>query len=159
MRFTLNLKKGGVLSLEDDVTNPMSSDIFTKYKSFSSNHHAVDFFCDALKMIVNGACDAEELEILLETEMETHHEENTISPALINRISDAMPGLGIVAAVLGIIVTMQHLDGPPEELGKHVGASSWSEHFWDYCLLTVFYRLLQLIWKILQWTKISTLIV
>lgn len=119
----VNLKKGGVLSMEDDVNNPMSSDIFTKYKSFSANHHAVEFFCDALKMIVNGACDAEELEILLETEMETHHEENAISPSLINRISDAMPGLGIVAAVLGIVVTMQHLDGPPEELGHHVGAA------------------------------------
>ena len=119
----VNLKKGGVLSLEEDVNNPMSSAIFTKYKTFISNHHAVDFFCDALKMIVNGACNAEELEIMLETEIDTHHDENAVAPAIVNRISDAMPGLGIVAAVLGIVVTMQHLDGPPEELGHHVGAA------------------------------------
>ncbi|NNE65129.1 MAG: flagellar motor stator protein MotA [Pyrinomonadaceae bacterium] len=119
----VNLKKGGVLSLEEDVNNPMSSGIFTKYKSFIGNHHAVDFFCDALKMIVNGACDAEELEIMLDTEIDTHHDENAFAPAIVNRVSDAMPGLGIVAAVLGIVVTMQHLDGPPEELGHHVGAA------------------------------------
>ncbi len=74
-------------------------------------------------MIVNGACNAEELEIMLDTEIDTHHDENAIAPAVVNRISDAMPGLGIVAAVLGIVVTMQHLDGPPEELGHHVGAA------------------------------------
>ncbi|MEZ5307037.1 MAG: flagellar motor stator protein MotA [Pyrinomonadaceae bacterium] len=119
----VNLKKGGVLSLEEDVNNPMSSGIFTKYKTFVGNHHAVDFFTDALKMIVNGACNAEELEIMLDTEIDTHHDENAIAPALVNRISDAMPGLGIVAAVLGIVVTMQHLDGPPEELGHHVGSA------------------------------------
>lgn len=119
----VNMKKGGLLSIEDDVNNPMSSDIFTKYPTFTANHHAVEFFCDAMKMIVNGACDAEELEILLESELETHHEESAIFPGLLTRISDAMPGLGIVAAVLGIVVTMQHLDGPPEELGYHVGAA------------------------------------
>lgn len=119
----VNLKKGGVLSMEEDVNNPMSSGIFSKYKTFTSNHHAVDFFCDALKMIVNGACNAEELETLLDLEIDTHHDENAIAPAIVNRISDAMPGLGIVAAVLGIVVTMQHLDGPPEEIGHHVGAA------------------------------------
>lgn len=119
----VNLKKGGMLSMEEDVNNPMSSEIFTKYKSFTANHHAVEFFCDAIKMLVNGACDAEELEILLETEIETHHEENALAPNLLQRIADALPGLGIVAAVLGIVVTMQHLDGPPEELGHHIGAA------------------------------------
>ncbi len=119
----VNLKKGGLLSMEEDVNNPMSSDIFTKYKSFIGNHHAVDFFCDAMKMLVNGACDAEELEILLDTEVETHHEENALAPGLLQRVADALPGLGIVAAVLGIVVTMQHLDGPPEELGHHIGAA------------------------------------
>ena len=119
----VNMKKGGLLSLEEDVNNPMSSELFTKYKSFTGNHHAVEFFCDAIKMLVNGACDAEELEILLEAEVETHHEENNIVPGILQRIADALPGLGIVAAVLGIVVTMQHLDGPPEELGHHIGAA------------------------------------
>ena len=119
----INSKKGGLLSIEEDVNNPMSSAIFTQYPSFIKNHHAVDFFCDAMKMLVNGACSPEELEIMLEAEMETHHEEGAIVPTLLQRASDALPGLGIVAAVLGIVVTMQHLDGPPEELGHHVGAA------------------------------------
>ncbi|HEX3101138.1 MAG TPA: MotA/TolQ/ExbB proton channel family protein, partial [Pyrinomonadaceae bacterium] len=69
------------------------------------------------------ACSPEELEIMLEAEMETHHDEGAIVPVLLQRASDALPGLGIVAAVLGIVVTMQHLDGPPEELGHHVAAA------------------------------------
>lgn len=119
----VNSKKNGLLSLEEDVNNPMSSALFTKYPSFTANHHAVDFFCDAMKMLVNGACSPEELEMMLESETETHHEEANIVPALLQRASDALPGLGIVAAVLGIVVTMQHLDGPPEELGHHIGAA------------------------------------
>ncbi|HQZ95560.1 MAG TPA: flagellar motor stator protein MotA [Pyrinomonadaceae bacterium] len=119
----INSKKGGLLSIEEDVNNPLSSPIFTKYPSFVGNHHAVEFFCDAMKMLVNGACSSEELEIMLDAEMETHHDEGAIVPVLLQRASDALPGLGIVAAVLGIVVTMQHLDGPPEELGHHVGAA------------------------------------
>lgn len=119
----VNSKKGGLLSIEDDVNNPHSSSILTKYPSFVGNHHAVDFFCDAMKMLVNGACSPEELEITLEAELETHHAEAAIVPGLLTRASESLPGLGIVAAVLGIVVTMQHLDGPPEELGHHVGAA------------------------------------
>jgi chemotaxis protein MotA len=119
----VNSKKGGLLSIEEDVNSPMSSSIFTQYPTFIKNHHAVEFFCDAMKMLVNGACTPEELEIMLDSEIETHHEEGAIVPNLLQRASDALPGLGIVAAVLGIVVTMQHLDGPPEELGHHVGAA------------------------------------
>jgi chemotaxis protein MotA len=119
----INAKKGGLLSIEEDVNSPAESSIFSKYPKFLANHHAVEFFCDAMKMLVNGAAEAEELEIALETEMETHHQEAAIVPALLNRVSDSLPGLGIVAAVLGIVVTMQHLDGPPEELGHHVAAA------------------------------------
>lgn len=119
----VNSKKGGLLSIEEDVNDPLTSSIFTRYPSFTGNHHALDFFCDAMKMLVNGACSPEELEIMLDSEMETHHEEGAIVPNLLQRASDALPGLGIVAAVLGIVVTMQHLDGPPEELGHHVAAA------------------------------------
>jgi chemotaxis protein MotA len=119
----VNSKKGGLLSIEEDVNDPMASTLFTKYPSFIGNHHAVEFFCDAIKMLVNGACSPEELEMMLESELETHHQENALVPSLLQRASDALPGLGIVAAVLGIVVTMQHLDGPPEELGQHVGAA------------------------------------
>src|SRR6185295_2356947 len=107
----INAKKGGLLSIEEDVNNPAASVIFSKYPKFLGNHHAVEFFCDAMKMLVNGAAEAEELEIALDTEMDTHHQEAGIVPALLNRVSDSLPGLGIVAAVLGIVVTMQKLDG------------------------------------------------
>ncbi len=119
----VNSKKGGILSIEEDVNSPFSSAIFTKYPTFVKNHHAVDFFCDGLKMLVNGACQPEELEMMLESELETHHAENAIVPGILQKVSDSLPALGIVAAVLGIVVTMQHLDGPPEELGHHVGAA------------------------------------
>lgn len=119
----VNAKKGGLLSIEEDVNSPEKSNIFTKYPVFLSNHHALDFFCDTMKMLVNGAAQPEELEMMMEAEMETHHEENTIVPAILTRMADSLPGLGIVAAVLGIVVTMQHLDGPPEELGHHVAAA------------------------------------
>lgn len=119
----VNSKKNGLLSIEEDVNNPHSSSLFTKYPTFIANHHATDFFCDAMKMLVNGACSPEELEMMLEAELETHHDEAAIVPGLLQRASDALPGLGIVAAVLGIVVTMQHLDGPPEELGHHVGSA------------------------------------
>jgi chemotaxis protein MotA len=119
----VNGKKGGLLSVEEDVNNPSASSIFTKYPKFLGNHHAVEFLCDAMKMLVNGACEPEELEIALELELETHHAEAAIAPGILQRASDSLPGLGIVAAVLGIVVTMQHLDGPPEELGHHVAAA------------------------------------
>lgn len=119
----INAKKGGLLSIEEDVNNPSTSSIFSKYPSFVSNHHATDFMCDALKMMVNGAAQPEEIEISMEAELETHHAESAIVPSMLTRVSDSLPGLGIVAAVLGIVVTMQHLDGPPEELGHHIGAA------------------------------------
>jgi chemotaxis protein MotA len=119
----INAKKGGLLSIEEDVNNPAASSIFSKYPSFLANHHATDFMTDALKLMVNGAAQPEEIEMSMETELETHHAEGAMVPAMLTRVSDAFPGLGIVAAVLGIVVTMQHLDGPPEELGHHIGAA------------------------------------
>lgn len=119
----INAKKGGLLSIEEDVNNPANSSIFSKYPSFLANHHAMDFMTDALKLMVNGAAQTEEIEMSMETELETHHAEGAMVPAMLTRVSDAFPGLGIVAAVLGIVVTMQHLDGPPEELGYHIGAA------------------------------------
>jgi chemotaxis protein MotA len=119
----VNAKKGGLLSIEEDVNSPATSAIFSKYPKFLAHHHAVDFLCDAMKMLVNGAAQAEELEMAMEAELETHHEENAIVPGLLTRVADSLPGLGIVAAVLGIVVTMQHLDGTPEELGHHIAAA------------------------------------
>jgi len=117
------IRKNGAVSLDEHVNEMEKSAIFSKYPSFMKNHHAVDFFRDALRQIVNGTASPEELDLLLDTELETHHEEAHIPIRLIQTTGDALPGLGIVAAVLGIIVTMGHLDGGPEEIGHHVAAA------------------------------------
>ena len=117
------VRKNGAVALDEHVTDLEKSTIFSKYPSFLKNHHAVDFFRDALKQIVNGTASAEELDVLLETELDTHHEEAAIPIGLVRTTGDALPGLGIVAAVLGIIVTMGHLDAGPEEIGHHVAAA------------------------------------
>jgi chemotaxis protein MotA len=116
-------KKDGILGLEAHVEEPQGSAIFTKYPGFLKNHEAVSFLTDTLKVIIAGGVPAHELEALMETDLETHHEEGHKAPGVLSKVSDAMPGLGIVAAVLGIVVTMQAIDGPPEEIGHHVGAA------------------------------------
>jgi chemotaxis protein MotA len=117
------VRKNGAVALDEHVSDIEKSSIFSKYPSFLKNHHAVDFFRDALKQIVNGTASAEELDVLLDTELDTHHEEAAIPIGLVRTTGDALPGLGIVAAVLGIIVTMGHLDAGPEEIGHHVAAA------------------------------------
>jgi chemotaxis protein MotA len=117
------MRKNGAVALDEHVTNVEKSSIFSKYPSFLGRHHAVEFFRDALKQIVNGTASAEELDVLLDNELDTHHEEGAIPVALLQKVADSLPGLGIVAAVLGIVITMGHLDGGPEEIGHHVAAA------------------------------------
>jgi len=117
------MRKNGAVALDEHVNEIEKSSIFGKYPSFLKRHHAVDFFRDALKQIVNGTASAEELDTLLDAELDTHHEEVAIPVQLLQKTADSLPGLGIVAAVLGIVVTMGHLDGGPEEIGHHVAAA------------------------------------
>ena len=117
------MRKNGAVALDEHVNDIEKSSIFSKYPSFLRRHHAVDFFRDALRQIVNGTASAEELDQLLDAELDTHHEETNIPVALLQKTADSLPGLGIVAAVLGIIVTMGHLDAGPEEIGHHVAAA------------------------------------
>lgn len=117
------IRKNGAVALDDHVNEMPSSEIFRKYPGFLGNHHAVEFFRDALKQIVNGTASPDELDLLLDAELETHHEEAHVPIGLIRNTGDALPGLGIVAAVLGIIITMGHLDAGPEEIGHHVAAA------------------------------------
>ena len=100
------LRKNGAVALDEHVQEVEKSSIFSKYPTFLKRHHAVEFFRDALKQVVNGTASAEELDVLLDSELDTHHEEVTIPVGLIQKTGDALPGLGIVAAVLGIIITM-----------------------------------------------------
>jgi chemotaxis protein MotA len=116
------MRRDGVLALEGHLSEPGSSALFKSYPSVTRRHHAMMFLVDGLKQLVDG-CTPEELAMLLDVDMETHHDEEQQPIGLLRGTSDALPGLGIVAAVLGIIITMGHLDAGPEEIGHHVGAA------------------------------------
>ncbi len=117
------MRKHGAVLLDDHLRDVHQSTIFRKYPSFLRRPVAVEFFRDALQQIVNGTASADELDVLLATEIETQHEEAGIPVALIQRTGDSLPGLGIVAAVLGIVITMGSLDATPKEIGHNVGAA------------------------------------
>jgi len=116
------MRRDGVLALEGHLAQPEQSSILKNYPSLIRRHHAMVFFIDALKQLVDG-CTPEELAMLLDSDLETLHEEEHQPIGLMRATGDALPGLGIVAAVLGIIITMGHLDAGPEEIGHHVGAA------------------------------------
>ena len=116
------MRREGVLALEQHVSEPAKSALFTKYPSLFKSHHAKDFLVDALMQVVNGT-SPDDLDQLLESELETLKDEGHLPIGLVKTIGDALPGLGIVAAVLGIIVTMGHMDAPPAIIGHHVAAA------------------------------------
>ena len=116
-------KKEGLIALEQHIENPSGSPIISKYPSFLANHHAVEFMCDTLKIVLNGGVPAHDLDDLMELDLETSHHEHSLLPAALNTVGDAFPGLGIVAAVLGVIITMGEIDKPPEVIGASVAAA------------------------------------
>lgn len=117
------IRKEGVLGIEKDLSDPHHSERFNRFPLIANNHHAMDLLVSSLRLFVDGVVNAFDLDRLMETEIETHAHEVARVPGQLTKVSDALPGLGIVAAVLGIIITMQHIDGPPEEIGHHVGAA------------------------------------
>jgi chemotaxis protein MotA len=117
------MRREGVLGIEGDISNPHDSARFNKYPKASHNHHLMETLCGALRLFVDGVVNAFDLDRLLESEIEVHHEEALLAPATVKGMADAFPAMGIVAAVLGIIITMQYLDGPPSEIGHHVAAA------------------------------------
>lgn len=119
----MSARKHGATKLEADIEEPHKSDVFTKYPKFLANHHAVDFLCDTMRMSVSGGVDAFSLDQMMELDMEVHHHETQMPISALNAVADSLPGLGIVAAVLGVVITMGSLGGPPEEIGHKVGAA------------------------------------
>lgn len=117
------MRREGVLGIEGDLSNPHESARFKKYPKASEDHHLMETLTGALRLFVDGVVNAFDLERLLDTEIETHHEEALVFPSVVKGLADTFPALGIVAAVLGVIITMQHLDGPPQEIGHHVAAA------------------------------------
>ncbi len=120
--FTV-IRKEGVLGVEKDLADPHGSERFNRFPAIAHNHHAMDLLVGSLRLFVDGVVNAFDLDKLMETEIETHQHEVAVIPSLLSKVGDALPGIGIVAAVLGIIITMQHLDGPPSEIGHHVAAA------------------------------------
>lgn len=116
-------KREGFTAIDSDLVTPEKSPIFSKYVAFTKNHHAMTFLCDSLRLVVDGAVNPDELDAIMETELETHHEQGGQTPGILNKVGDSLPGLGIVAAVLGIVITMQAIDGPPAEIGHKVATA------------------------------------
>jgi chemotaxis protein MotA len=119
----MHARKNGMMQLEEDVENPQKSKVFVKFPLFLSNHHAVDFVCDTLRMAISGNVQPFDLDQMMEMDMDVHHHEASKPIAALSTVADALPGLGIVAAVLGVVITMGALGGPPEEIGHKVAAA------------------------------------
>lgn len=116
-------KREGLIALESHVESPESSSLISKYPTFLANHHAVEFLCDTLKVVLSGGVPAHDLEELMEIDLEAIHNEEAIPPASVTTLADSFPGLGIVAAVLGVVVTMQSINQGAEAVGHHVAAA------------------------------------
>jgi len=116
-------RKHGMQKLEGDIEDPEKSPLFGKFPAFAKDHHALYFFCDTMRMSIAGSVGPFEMDQLMELDIEVHHHEANEPAAALNTVADALPGLGIVAAVLGVVVTMGALGGPPEEIGHKVAAA------------------------------------
>lgn len=116
-------QRDGLLSIERHIENPNESEILSRSKKFINNSYMKDFFCDTMKIMLSGSVPPHELESLMDMEMETFEVENHPVAQSLAKVGDSLPGLGIVAAVLGIIVTMSHIDAGAATVGAHVAAA------------------------------------
>ncbi len=116
-------RKDGLLGLEQHVENPETSDVIKEYPTFLANHHAVAFFCDTMKVILTGAVGPHDLSEMMEVDLETAHAEAQVPIDAVQTVGDAMPGFGIVAAVLGVIITMGKIGGEAAAIGQSVAAA------------------------------------
>ncbi|MBO9535117.1 flagellar motor stator protein MotA [Herbaspirillum sp.] len=110
-------RKEGLMSIEGDIEEPESSPIFSKYPGVLADHHLIEFMTDYLRLMVSGNMDAFQIENLMDNEIETHHHEGEVPVHAIAKLGDGMPAFGIVAAVMGVVHTMESVGIPPSELG------------------------------------------
>jgi chemotaxis protein MotA len=115
-------RREGLMTLENDVEDPEKSPILSKNPALLKDHHVRDFVCDTMRMAISGT-EPFDLDQLLELDMEVHHHEAGLPVSALSAMADSLPGLGIVAAVLGVVITMGALGGPPEEIGNKVAAA------------------------------------
>lgn len=116
-------RKEGMVAIESDIEEPERSAVFSKYPDFVEDHNAAAFVCDTMRMVITGGVKAFDLEQMMELDLEVHHQNSMLPSLALTSMADALPGLGIVAAVLGIVVTMGALGGPPAEVGHKVAAA------------------------------------
>jgi chemotaxis protein MotA len=117
------IQQTGVMALEPHIENPAQSNILSKYPKFMARHASLAFLADSIKVIIVGGMSPHDLEALMDEDLQVHHEDEGRPATTLNKVGDALPGLGIVAAVLGIVITMGAIDGPPAEIGHKVGAA------------------------------------
>lgn len=117
------VRREGIIALEGHISNPKESSLFQKYPRISKNKHAVEYICTALSLLADGKPDPKQLAAALDEEMKVVDREHHAAITALAKTADALPGFGIVAAVLGIVVTMQAIDGPASEIGHKVGAA------------------------------------
>jgi chemotaxis protein MotA len=116
-------RKEGSIAIESDIEAPEKSAIFSRYPEFLKNHHALNFVCDTLRMAISGDLAAYDIDQMMDLDIEVHGKSSHEPIQALTTVADALPGLGIVAAVLGVVVTMGSLGGPPEEIGRKVAAA------------------------------------
>ncbi len=116
-------RKEGLMALETDSDAPDKSPVFSKYPKFLQDHHALPYVCDTIRMAAGGGVEPFDVDQMMEADMEVHHQGAGQPIAALSTMADSLPGLGIVAAVLGVVITMGALGGPPEEIGHKVAAA------------------------------------
>ena len=116
-------RRNGMIALEEHVSNPHGSNIFGKYSTISKNHHALDFLCGGLRPVIDGKVKPDQLKVLMEIELDAMENEHHAPIAVLTKAGDAIPGFGIVAAVLGIVITMGSIAGPIEEIGQCISGA------------------------------------
>ncbi|MBK7354048.1 MAG: flagellar motor stator protein MotA [Nitrosomonas sp.] len=117
------IRKEGLMAIEADVEDPHKSPLFSKYPKILSDHHVVEFITDYLRLMVGGNLNPLEIENLMDGEIETHHQEEEVPIHAIAKLGDGLPAFGIVAAVMGVVHTMESVGIPPAELGKLIAAA------------------------------------
>src|SRR4029453_4580646 len=121
--LTKTMKSKGVIALESHIENPKESTIFTRFPKVMKDHFAIDFICDTLRMMTMNLEDPHQVEDAMEKQLEKHHHEALAGATALQQMADALPALGIVAAVLGVIKTMGSITEPPEVLGGMIGGA------------------------------------
>ncbi len=116
-------RKDGLMSIEGDIEEPENSEIFKKAPKVAADHHGTDFIADYMRLMISSSLDVHQIDNLMDVEIETHHHEAAIPGNMMAKIADGLPAFGIVAAVLGVVHTMESVGIPPAELGKLIAAA------------------------------------